>query len=224
MRALIIEDDHDQALYNSEALARLGIHSEIVDTSTEANLKMHRSNYDVIMVDMELKGGTRGEEVLDYAKTFSPTTLRVVLSGANKSDDISFGYREGAEIYLTKPIQAKNIAGAIAPILERTTGALDFKPITLSGVHLDPKDGNFVHRDGKLINLAPYQFKILHVLMKAHGRPVNRNELFFRVWKTDKDVRNGTLNQRICQLRKNLGKPDLIVTKDDTYAFLVINP
>ena len=73
MRALIIEDDHDQALYNSEALARLGIHSEIVDTSTEANLKMHRSNYDVIMVDMELKGGTRGEEVLDYAKTFSPT-------------------------------------------------------------------------------------------------------------------------------------------------------
>ena len=224
MRALIVEDDHDQALYNSEALARLGIHSEIVDTSTEANLKMHISNYDVIMVDMELKGGTRGEEVLDYAKTHSPTTLRVVLSGANKSDQISFGYREGAEIYLTKPIEAKNIAGAIAPILERTTGALDFTPITLSGVHLDPKDGNFVHRDGKLVNLTPYQFKILHVLMKARGKAVNRDHLFFRVWKNDKDIRNGTLNQRISQLRKNLGKPDLIVTKDDTYAFLVINP
>ena len=39
-----------------------------------------------------------------------------------------------------------------------------------------------------------------------------------------KATESDTLNQRISQLRKNLGKPDLIVTKDDTYAFLVINP
>lgn len=141
----------------------------------------------------------------------------IVLSAKSEVTDKIVGLNVGADDYITKPFNAVELTARVNSLIRRyfSLGASDIKTGDLKigrvSIFDDSKE---VRVEDDLVNLTPYEYKILYLLTKNPGRVFSSNEIYERVWEEEAiDVRK-IISVHISHLRDkieiNPRKPDLI--------------
>jgi two-component system response regulator VanR len=209
MRVLIVEDEP----YMAEAI-RDGLRLEAIAADIAADgetaLELLRCNaYDIAVLDRDIPGPS-GDDVATSIVASESGLPILMLTAADRLDDKSTGFELGADDYLTKPFELRELVLRLRALDRRR--AHSRPPVReLAGLRLDPFRRQ-VHRDGRYVPLTRKQFAVLEVLVAADGGVVSAEELLARAWDENADPFTNAVRITISGLRKRLGEPAIIAT------------
>lgn len=206
MRVLIIEDNRDLASNMFDFLEAKG---HVVDAAGDGITGMHLAlvnQYDVIVLDLMLPGMDGITLCRKLREEGGKDTPVLMITARDSLDDKIAGLEAGADDYLVKPAELREIELRLRVLLRRSgEHAQKQKKMVLEDLSIDPLTYT-VRRGDKVIELPPIPFKILEMLMSRSPQVVNRNDIEHAVWgegRPDSD----SLRAHVHLLRELIDKP-----------------
>jgi len=124
---LIIDDEQEHAQVMCEALQRIGHKCDVTYNLAEAQARLNRKNYDVIVTDLMMDGRRDGLEVLRRAKTMNPPPPVLLVTAINDVPTSKQAMQEGAYDYIVKPLDLEDFRTQVNRAAERAA-LLETKP------------------------------------------------------------------------------------------------
>ena len=202
MKILLIEDDLETADHIGHALRAHGHDVEESHTGPEGFAKARTGQHAALIVDRMLPGmdGLSLVKQLRAEGCQIPVLFLTTMSGI---DDRVAGLNSGGDDYLTKPFALAELVARVNAIARRSDSR---EPTSLRAGDLEMDlIRRTVHRDGKLVDLQPQEFKLLEYLLRNAGRVVTRSMLLENVWELNFDPRTNIVETHMSRLR---GKMD----------------
>ncbi|WP_051799356.1 response regulator transcription factor [Catenuloplanes japonicus] len=209
MRVLLVEDEPFMADAVREGLRREAISADIAGDGDAALELLSLNTYDLAVLDRDIPGKTGDEVARRIVESGSGLPI-LMLTAADRIDDKASGFALGADDYLTKPFDLRELVLRLRA-LDRRRGHARPPIRELAGLRLDPFRRE-VFRDGRLIALTRKQFAVLEVLVAAEGGIVSAESLLERAWDENADPFTNAVRIVVSKLRKRLGDPWLIAT------------
>jgi two-component system response regulator VanR len=206
---LIVEDEP----YLAEAV-RDGLRLEAIAADVAADgdtaLELLRVNaYDIAVLDRDVPGPT-GDDIAKRIVASGSGMPILMLTAADRLDDKATGFELGADDYLTKPFELRELVLRLRALDRRR--ARTRPPVReIAGLRLDPFRRE-VYRDGRYVALTRKQFALLEVLVDAEGGVVSAEELLEQAWDENADPFTNAVRITVSALRKRLGDPWIIAT------------
>jgi DNA-binding response OmpR family regulator len=209
MRILVAEDERRLAGAIARGLRREGMAVDITHDGASALIKARVVPYDVVVLDRDLPE-MHGDEVCRRLSNGDGETKVLMLTAADGLDDVVDGLTLGADDYLPKPFEWKELVARIRALARRAGRA---RPAILrrGDLELDPAR-HLVTRSGAEVDLTPKEFGVLEALMAADGAAVSVEDLLQRVWDEHADPFTNTVRMTIMTLRRKLGDPPVLET------------
>jgi two-component system response regulator VanR len=210
MRILIAEDERRLAGAIARGLRREGMAVDVTHDGASALIKARVVPYDVVVLDRDLPE-LHGDEVCRRLSSGDERETKVLmLTAADSLDDVVDGLTLGADDYLPKPFEWKELVARIRALGRRAGRA---RPALLrrGDLELDPARRS-VTRAGAELDLTPKEFGVLEALMSADGAAVSAEDLLQRVWDENADPFTNTVRMTIMTLRRKLGQPAVLET------------
>ncbi|MEV5964726.1 response regulator transcription factor [Kribbella sp. NPDC051952] len=209
MRVLVVEDE----VYLAEAI-QAGLRLEAIAADLafdgDAALQAVTTNaYDVVVLDRDIPGPS-GDEVCREIVAQGIGCRVLMLTAAGDLDDKVTGFELGADDYLTKPFELRELVVRLRALVRRPAAAIP-TVIEYAGVRLDPYRRE-VYRFGRYVQLQRKQFAVLEVLMAARGGVISAETLLEKAWDENVDPFSNAVRITISALRKRLGDPWVIHT------------
>lgn len=183
MRVLIIEDNHDLASNMFDYLETKG---HLPDSAGDGITGMHlamANQYDVIVLDLMLPGMDGLTLCRKLREEGGKTTPILMITGRNSLDDKIAGLEAGADDYLTKPANLREVELRLRVLYRRSGECFqNQKKMVVEDLSLNPLTCS-VRRGGKTIDLPPISYKILEMLMARSPNVVNRDDIQHLVWE-----------------------------------------
>ena len=215
MKLLIVEDEKDLNYAMTKALRKEGYASDSAYDGEEA-LKMLKANeYDLVILDLNLPK-IDGIEVLKKIRENDLKTRVIIVSARSEIDDRVLGLNLGANDYVIKPFDFKELEARI-----RTSLRINYTSsptlLVIGDISLNTNSKE-VQVKGKTISLTSKEFGILEYLMVNKDRLISNFELFSHVWEgnTDNYLYTDTLKYHIHTLKRKLSQDtgiDYIINK-----------
>lgn len=202
---LIVDDDRELGQMLNEYLTGEGFGIEIVADGAEAIERLAREAYDLVILDVMLPS-LNGFEVLRRLR--QTLTLPVIMLTARGADvDRIVGLELGADDYLSKPFNPRELVARIRAVLRRLGGreAEDAnQPITVGPLRLDP--GTLAaYASGQLVRLTGTEYRVLEMLMRASGQVQSRENLTEKVLGRRLTPYDRSIDTHVSNLRRKLG-------------------
>jgi len=209
MRILIAEDERRLAGAIARGLRREGMAVDITHDGASALMKARVFSYDVVVLDRDLPE-LHGDEVCRRLSGDERETKVLMLTAADGLDDVVDGLTLGADDYLPKPFEWKELVARIRALARRAGRA---RPAVLrrGDLELDPARRS-VTRAGADLDLTPKEFGVLEALMSADGAAVSAEDLLEQVWDENADPFTNTVRMTVMTLRRKLGEPAVLET------------
>ncbi|MDF2474912.1 MAG: DNA-binding response regulator [Sphingobacterium sp.] len=201
MKILVIEDEAELREIVKDSLVKEGYIVETAYDFRSALDKVSVYNYDCILLDIMLPGGS-GLEVLDLLKKEGKSDNVIIISAKDSLDDKLRGLELGADDYLTKPFHIAELNARIKAVLRRKQqdgkNTLDMGNIVID---LNERSLSIA---GELVALNRKEFDILHYFLLNKNRLVSKNALAEHVWgdNTDQADNLDFIYSQIKNLRK----------------------
>jgi two-component system, OmpR family, response regulator VanR len=209
MRVLIVEDESFLAEALRSGLRHEGIAADIALDGDEALDRLAATDYDVVVLDRDIPG-VPGDDVCRAVSRDYPGVRVVMLTAATRLRDKVDGFGLGADDYVTKPFAFEELLVRLRALARRPPATVP-PVLEFADLRLDPFRRE-VYRGGRYVRLAPKQFAVLEVLMRAGGGVVSAETLLEKAWNEDADLLTTAPRVTISTLRKALGEPGLIGT------------
>jgi len=209
MRVLIVEDEPYLADAIRDGLRLEAIAADIAGDGDTA-LELLRANaYDIAVLDRDIPGPT-GDEIAKRLVASGSGMPILMLTAADLLDDKATGFELGADDYLTKPFELRELVLRLRALDRRR--AHNRPPVReIAGLRLDPFRRE-VYRDDRYVALTRKQFAVLEVLVAAEGGVVSAEQLLARAWDENADPFTNAVRITVSALRKRLGEPWIIAT------------
>jgi len=204
-RILIVDDDAILRPLLADYFRKLGFHVEERETGSDALEPAVTGNFDCFILDVSMPGIT-GVELLRKIRGRGIQTPALFLTAHDHIDDKVAGFEAGADDYLAKPFNPRELEYRVDALLRRTGEAApvtDSSRIQVGDLVID-KRRHEVSRQGQRIDLTPLEFQILELLASEPGRAWSRNALLDKVWSTDYEGYQRNIDPHINRLRKKL--------------------
>lgn len=209
MRVLIVEDEPYLADAIRAGLRLEAIAADIAGDGDTALELLSINAYDIVVLDRDIPGPS-GDEVAKRIVASGGGMPILMLTAADRLDDKVTGFELGADDYLTKPFELRELVLRLRALDRRR--AHNMPPVReIAGLRLDPFRRE-VYRDGRYVALTRKQFAVLEVLVAAEGGLVSAEELLARAWDENADPVTNAVRITVSGLRKRLGEPGIIAT------------
>lgn len=209
MRVLILEDEPFMAEAVRDGLRLEAIASDIAGDGDTALELLSVNSYDIAVLDRDVPG-PNGDEVARQIVASDTGLPIIMLTAADRLDDKESGFELGADDYLTKPFEMRELVLRLRALDRRR--ARNRAPVReIAGLRVDPFRRE-VYRDGRYVALTRKQFAVLEVLVDAEGGVVSAEELLERAWDENADPFTNAVRITVSALRKRLGEPWVIAT------------
>ena len=210
MHLLLIDDDAELCALLGEFLKREGF---TVDCEHEGNRGLERAGQpgvDLVVLDVMLPG-IDGFEILRRLRAHSKVPV-IMLTARGEDVDRIVGLEIGADDYLAKPFNPRELAARIRAILRRYEArpAAPAGRIEVNGIALDPANRE-VYSGGKPIELTTFEFDILEMLMRSAGRVLSRDALMENFYNRKATPFDRSIDMHISHLRKKLERGESII-------------
>lgn len=205
MKLLLIEDEPQIANLVKAGLEREGYAVDwLADGKDgEKRIELYHDDYDLVILDLMLPGKD-GIEITKHVRSKGITLPILILTAKSYVDDKVSALDGGADDYLTKPFDFKELLSRIRTLLRRPKDTLATE-LRCGGVILNPGSRK-VFMDGKEVKLTLKEFGILEYLMRHPNKVVTRDDILFNVWDFHFDSFSNVVDVHINHLRRKLAK------------------
>src|ERR1041384_4279961 len=209
MRVLLVEDEPYMAEAIRDGLRLEAIAADIAGDGDSALEMLSVNAYDIAILDRDIPGPS-GDEVAESIVASGDGTAILMLPAADRLDDKASGFGLGADDYLSKPFELRELVLRLRALDRRR--AHNRPPVReIADLRLDPFRRE-VYRDGRYVALTRKQFAVLEVLVAAEGGVVSAEELLERAWDQNADPFTNAVRITVSALAKRLGEPWVIAT------------
>ncbi|HOQ07005.1 MAG TPA: response regulator transcription factor [Clostridiales bacterium] len=215
-KVLVVEDEASIRKFIAINLERSGFAVLEAETGEKA-LEMARACRPEVMVLDVMLPGIDGFEVCKKLRDEMPELIIIMLTARGQDIDRITGLEIGADDYMVKPFNPRELTARINSVLRRIERmkAPDDEPLVYKNLVMDLKSQKF-YKDNVEIELTPTEFAVLKMFMSNVGRALSRNELFSAVWGKNYFGDLKTLDVYIRRIREkiedNPSKPKYIET------------
>jgi two-component system phosphate regulon response regulator OmpR len=200
---LIVDDDAELAGMVGELLAREGWQSHEVLTASDAEKALTRLQPDLALLDVMLPDAN-GYELCRRWRTQHPDLPLLMLTARGDPLDRVLGLELGADDYLAKPFEPRELVARVRALLRRTSAGARTTPVLrFTGLHVDLLKRE-VLADGRLLNLSSTEFKLLVALASAPGQARSREALNEAVQTGNYRPLDRTVDVQVARLRRKL--------------------
>lgn len=209
VRVLIVEDEPEMAAAIRDGLRLEAIAADIAGDGGTALELLSLNEYDIAVLDRDIPGPS-GDEIARRIVASGSRMPILMLTALDRLDDKASGFELGADDYLTKPFELRELVLRLRALDRRR---VHHRPPVreIAGLRLDPFRRE-VYRDGRYVALTRKQFAVLEVLVAAEGGIVSAEELLARAWDENADPFTNAARITVSSLRKRLGEPWIIAT------------
>ena len=209
MRVLVVEDEPLMAEAVRDGLRLEAIAADLAGDGDTALELLSVNTYDIAVLDRDIPGPSGDEIARRIVESGSGMPI-LMLTAADRLDDLASGFGLGADDYLTKPFALRELVLRLRALDRRR--AHNRPPVReIAGLTVDPFRRE-VYRDGRYVALTRKQFAVLEVLVTAEGGVVSAEQLLERAWDENADPFTNAVRITVSALRKRLGQPGLIST------------
>ncbi len=209
MRVLIVEDEPYLADAVRDGLRLEAIAADIAHDGHTALELLSVNSYDIAVLDRDIPGPS-GDQIARWIVESGSGTPIIMLTAAIRLDDKASGFELGADDYLTKPFELRELVMRLRA-LDRRRAARRPPVHEIAGIRVDPFRRE-VYRDGRYVALTRKQFAVMEVLVEASGGVVSAEDLLERAWDANADPFTNAVRITVSALRKRLGEPAVIET------------
>ncbi len=209
---LIIEDDQRLAQLLRSGIEEAG-YEVLLANDAEMAFRLFRlssNEIDLVLSDIMLPGMS-GLELCRHIKAEKPSVVVLMLTALGTTDDKLDGFDAGADDYMTKPFDFRELLARIAALLRRNSGSVtsavrpmaEDNVLTCADLQLD-LERHVCRRGGCEIHLTPKEFSLLRYLLENQGRIVSRADIQGAVWGTHFDTGTNFIDVYINYLRRKV--------------------
>jgi DNA-binding response OmpR family regulator len=206
---LLVEDEPSVGELVRGYLTRDGYRVIWVRSGDDALVELDRHQVRLVLLDIGLPGKD-GFDVCRDIRARSQVPI-VMLTARDEEPDRIVGLEVGADDYVTKPFSPRELVARMKAVLRRSEPQERHESMTLADVVLD-RESRDVSVAGAPVELTAKEFDLLAFFMANTGIVVSRDTLLDRVWGVEYPGGTRTVDVHVAQLRRKLGRPDLIRT------------
>ncbi len=209
MKVVMIEDDAELAEILSEYLKKYGIEVENYEDPFIALSAVRINKYDALILDLTLPG-MDGLEILKKIREFSDIPIIISSARSDLSDKV-LGLELGADDYLPKPYDPKELEARLKAITRRSKQKEEHQSQFM--IYKNRKE---IAYKGQILHLTPAEFEVLSFLIEHPNQPIDREELLYSCESLSENASEKTIDVIISRIRHKLGedpkKPKHIVS------------
>jgi two-component system copper resistance phosphate regulon response regulator CusR len=202
-RVLVVEDNKDIALLVEKRLSKQ-FKVDVAVNGEEASTMINENPYELIVLDLSLPKKS-GFDVLKDMRKKSAYPPVLILSGMNAVEDKVKGLKLGADDYLAKPFDIKELVARIDALLRRVPSAQEIVKLVAADLEMDLVSRKVV-RAGTDVVLSPREFSLLEYLIRNKNKIVTRKQIAEEVWGHKFDAGTNFVDVYINYLRKSVDK------------------
>ncbi len=200
MRALLVEDDREIARQIAAALEKERLDVHVAGNGEDGLDEALSRSYGLVILDVMLPR-MDGWEVCDEIRQAGITTPILMLTARDSIEDRVKGLEGGADDYLPKPFDVRELTARVRALLRRDavhrTGKIEIEDLIID------THAKTVERGGKPIRLTPREYSLLVALARNEGRILTREVILEDVWNNEESLDN-TVNFHVTSLRRKV--------------------
>lgn len=201
-KILVVEDNEELA--NSVRTYLMFEHHTVehIGNGQTASDHLRAFQYDLILLDWNLPGKD-GIDILRRFRELGGTTPVLMLTGHDTVDEKEFGLDSGADDYLTKPFQMKELGARVRALLRRPAAVSNTNVLQAGNISIDTQKYR-VTLNGEPITLVPREFQLLEFFMRHKNQVFSPEALLDRVWPSDSEASTEAIRTALKRLRKKV--------------------
>jgi two-component system, OmpR family, copper resistance phosphate regulon response regulator CusR len=213
-KILLVEDEKKIAGSLCQGLSELHYEVDIACDGLMGKRLFQQNSYDLAILDINLPL-LNGFELCKHIRSHNEKILVIMLTAMNSVEDKLSGFQAGADDYLAKPFDFKELLARIQALLKRlqkhgpTGNILKVADLIM---HLDSME---VTRNNRSISLTAKEFQLLEYFIRNKNKVLSRSDIAIDVWEIDFDTKTNVIDVYVNFLRKKIDKdysPKLIHT------------
>ncbi|MEO5893879.1 MAG: response regulator transcription factor [Ferruginibacter sp.] len=206
IKILIVEDEQKIADTLKFGLSENGFKVEVAYDGKLGYRLFSVQDFDLIILDINLPG-MNGYELCKAIRLLNEQVPVIMLTSMSALNDKIEGYDAGADDYVVKPFEFRELLLKIRALLKRTLS--QYLPVgnvlKLSDLEMN-LDNKEVRRDSTVIHLTAKEFQLLEYLLRNKNRVVSRADIAINVWDMDFDSNTNVIDVYISYLRNKVDK------------------
>ena len=213
-KILLVEDSKEIYRIVFQALSGPLIELEWAQSVSEAELKIKKSSYEVVLLDIELPDGS-GLNLCSKLHHSNPELPIFFLTSHSDLSEKVLGFSAGADDYITKPFDPLELKARVEAklkkidILKKTSDLLKWKELEINKLSQEVKI--FIDNEFSEIDLTSLEFKLLTYFAANKGNVIDRDTMLNDIWGEDVHVYSRSVDTHVSKLRKKLGPVSHII-------------
>jgi OmpR-family two-component system manganese-sensing response regulator len=215
MKILLVDDEVELTDPLTRLLQREGYEVDVADNGVAGARLALENNYDLLILDWMLPHKS-GLEICQELRSHSLTTPVLFLTAKDTVDDRVLGLDAGADDYLVKPFQLRELLARVRALLRRSANLIEQSPgrLKVADLELD-SENQLAYRQGGAIELSEKEVKLLEYFMRHPGQLLTHEEIHRYLWTDKEQPSSNVLAALIRLLRRKIegkGESTLIHT------------
>ena len=202
---LLVEDEKKIADVLKKGLTEQQFHVEVAYDGLIGKRLFDTYSFNLIILDLNLPG-MNGYELCKYIRNRNEKVPVIMLTALDTTDDKIEGFEAGADDYIVKPFDFKELLVRIKALLKRIYQQVQSSNILKVGDVVMNLDSKEVTRSGKGIVLTAKEFQLLEYLVRNKNRVVSRVDIALNVWDIDFDTKTNVIDVYVNFLRRKIDK------------------
>ncbi len=212
MRILIVDDEIELLELLRLSLEGNGWFIDTASDVSEAKSYLDAFHYQVIILDRTFHGVDQSLSLITYAKQKNPQQPILLLSALSSVDDKVKGFEMGADDYLEKPFDIKELRARILSLGRRFSP----KILTIEVFEIDPSNQS-IRNEGTQISLSKNEHALFFYLL-SRGTVASRDEIMDALYDNPQNVTPNTIDELVSRLRKKLSATIIKTIKTRGYV------
>ena len=200
-QVLVVEDEPVIQELLKLNLTMAGYKVSLARDTQQALSRLQRTQFDILVLDWNLPGESGVSLVRQLRASASKKRLPVLmLSGRDQELDKVMALDAGVDDYMIKPFRVRELLARVQSLLRSVGPEFQDEVIVMGVLRLDHAQRR-VTVNGKLIDLGPTEYRLLHFLLRHPDRAYSRSQLLSHVWDGNLELQDRTVDVYIARLR-----------------------
>ena len=207
MRILLVDDEVELTDPLSRVLKREGYEVDVAYEGQSGRQLAMQSDYDLLILDWMLPHQS-GLELCQQLRSQGKTTPVLFLTAKDTLDDRVMGLDAGADDYLVKPFELRELLARVRALLRRSMATETNAPVRLRVASLElDVENQLAYRNGRLIELSEKETQLLDYFMRHSGQLLTHGEIYQQLWQDEEQPSSNVLAALVRLLRRKIEAP-----------------